>query len=66
MVPLHLLVDLGVCVSFLGIVEVVHVGLKFSDVFVEEFGHGVFDLAGLVDLLGEGVHLAGLDFDASA
>ena len=47
-------------------VEVVHVRLELSDVLVEEFGHGVFDFAGFVDLLCEGVHLAVLDFDASA
>jgi len=52
-----------VCVSF---VEVVHVRLELSDVLVEEFGHGVFDFAGLVDLLCEGIHLAVLDFDASS
>lgn len=65
MAPLRLLEGLGVWfgVSF---VEVVHVRLELSDVLVEEFGHGVFDFSGFIDLLCEGVHLAVLDFDASA
>ena len=47
-------------------VEVVHIGLELSDVLVEEFDDGVSGFSGFVDLLCEGVHLAGLDFDASA
>jgi len=52
-----------VCVSF---VEVVHVRLELTDVLVEEVDDGVSGFSGFVDLLGEGIHLAGLDFDASA
>ena len=48
------------------VVELVHVRLELSDVLVEEFGHGVFGFPCLVDLLGEGIHLAVLDFDASS
>ena len=66
MVPLRPLGDLGACVSFFGVVEVVHIRLKLADVAVEDFDHGISDLSGLVDLLGEGFHLAELDFDAAS
>ena len=66
MVPLRPLGDLGACVSFFWVVEVVHVRLKLADVAVKDFDHGVSDLSGFVDLGDEGCHLMGLYFDAAS